>query len=274
MKAATGRQISLSAKADRWTSALKAWAIPSEVLRAAPESPWSHPPDDFTVSHKGPLDTPSAPFERAVLPLEGVVLDIGCGGGRASLALVPPARRIIGVDESSAMLERFTSAAAARGVDASAHLGRWPDIGPEVPVADVVVCHHVVYNVPDVLAFLEAMTVHARLAVVVELTPEHPQAVWSSAWRHFWNLPRPDGPVADDLVAVVRALGWAPEVWRRRQLEDDPFKEQLRAVRSTRRRLCLTSDRDGEIAEFLAEHPLAWPPEVVILRWPGRAEER
>ena len=59
------------------------------------------------------------------------------------------------------------------------------------PIADVVVCHHVVYNVADIVPFLTALATHARLAVVLELTSRHPQVAWSDAWRHFWGIERP-----------------------------------------------------------------------------------
>ncbi len=250
---------------------LASWAIPADVLAVAPEHPWRHPPEDFVVPSSGPVETPSTPVEREVLPIGGTVLDVGCGGGRASLALVPPAARIVGVDESDAMLERFEVAAAERGVEHACHRGRWPEVASDVPDLDVVVCHHVVYNVPDVVSFLEALTAHARLAVVVELTAGHPLTTWSLAWQHFWGIERPSGPTAEDLVGVVRALGWGPEVWRRRPVGHDPLADRERAVRSTRRRLCLSADRDQEVADFLDLHPLVWPRDIVTVRWPGES---
>ena len=256
--------------ATRWAEQLAAWAIPDEILAQAPETPWTCLPADFAVEGEDPVSTASTPFEREVLPPDGSVLDVGCGGGRASLALVPPAARIIGVDESADMLRRLERSAARRGVTVATHEGRWPEVAARTPRADLVVCHHVAYNVPDIAPFLDALTAHAELAVVVELTSVHPQSVWSEAWRWFWDLDRPSGPTADDLVAVVRERGWRPEVWRSRRPPDDgPFADPARAVRSTLRRLCLPADRADDVAAFLRDHPLAWPDEVVTLRWPG-----
>ena len=256
--------------ADRWADALGRWAIPPEILARAPESPWTCVPVDFKADDMMVMETPSTPFERAVIPSGGSVLDVGCGGGRASLALAPPASLVIGVDESEAMLAQLIETARARGVEAATHHGRWPDIAVEVPRVDVVVCHHVAYNVPDIVPFLRALTAHAHLAVVLELTGTHPQAVWSAAWQHFWGIERPASPTADDLVSIVRALGWAPEVWRQRRPDgDQPFHDPERALRSTLRRLCLPADRADEVAAYLAAHPLSWPDEVVTLRWPG-----
>ncbi len=81
--------------------------------------------------------------------------------------------------------------------------GRWPDVADATPVADVVVCHHVAYNVADIEPFLLALTAHARLAVVLVLPPRHPLSAWNDAWRHFWGLERPTEPTADDLAEVL-----------------------------------------------------------------------
>jgi hypothetical protein len=167
------------------------------------------------------------------------------------------------------MLGRLEEAAASRGVVVDAIEGRWPDVAASAPLVDLVVCHHVVYNAPDIGPFVDALTAHARRAVVVEVTAVHPQSPWNEAWRHFWAVDRPVGPTADDLVAVLRDRGRAPELWRHRRPPDDspPFTDDERAVRSMRRRLCLRPDRADEVADFLRDHPLTWPDEVVTLRW-------
>lgn len=171
------------------------------------------------------------------------------------------------------MLERFAAACTEAGVTHTEIAGRWPDVAPDVPPADVVVCHHVLYNVSDIEAFLLALTDHARLAVVVEIPTRHPQSAWSEAWRHFWGIERPSGPTDVDLVAVLRTLGLDAEVWHSprpplARLMDDPAA----LVVSSRRRLCLGAERDPELTAWLAEHPPHWTDTVVTLRWPGSAE--
>jgi SAM-dependent methyltransferase len=258
--------------ASRWARELERWAIPEEILAHAPETPWTCVPADFAVDGDGPLCTASTPFELEVLPDGGDVLDVGCGGGRAALALVPPAARIVGVDQSGGMLRQLQEAAAVRAPSVTVETihGRWPDIASSAPLVDLVVCHHVVYNAPDIGPFVDALTAHARRAVVVELTAVHPQSAWNEAWRHFWALDRPDGPTADDLVELLGERGLPPEVWRHHRPPEGPwpFADEARAVRSTLRRLCLTPERADEVADFLHDHPLAWPDEVVTLRWP------
>jgi SAM-dependent methyltransferase len=259
------------AAAERWAEQLAGWAVPEHVLDQAPESPWTHDIRRFAVDVTVDRDSLSARSAREVLPARGgTVLDVGCGGGRASLALVPPASELVGVDTSGAMLDEFLSACARAGVARRTIHGRWPDVAPITPVADLVVCHHVLYNVAGVEPFLLALTEHARLAVVVELPPEHPMSAWAPAWKHFWGIERPTSPTADDLIAVIAELGLEPEhaVSSRPPLPTfaaDPAN----LVPTARRRLCLSSDRDDELATWLATNPPQWSDTVVTIRWPG-----
>src|SRR5207302_224166 len=75
--------------------------------------------------------------------------------------------------------------------------GAWPDVADRAPGGDVVVCHHVVYNVPDLVSFAQRLTDHAWRWVVVELTAQHPMSVLNDLWQHFHGLTRPTTPTAD-----------------------------------------------------------------------------
>ena len=261
----------------RWAEMLVAWAIPDEIVRQAEVPPWAHDPKTFAVDDT--LDPSSPVFEmaRELLPVEGgSVLDVGCGGGRSSIPLMPRANLIVGVDESERMLARFAQAADEVGVAHREVVGRWPDVfiaaEPDASAmrCDVVVCHHVFFNVPDLEPFVVALTAAARLGVVVVMPKRHPLSAWSAGWRHFWNLERPDGPTHDDAVAVLRQLGITPEVVEMprppmARHADDPDA----LVASARQRLCLPTSRDAEVAEWLRANPPDFMREVVVLRWPG-----
>lgn len=189
------------------------------------------------------------------------------------MSLVPPAERVIGVDGNPAMLAAFTDAASAAGVRSMTIQGRWPDVADEVPAADVVTCHHVVYNVADIGPFVTALTDHARLAVVVVLPTDHPRSAWSAAFKHFWDLDRPTRPTSDDFAEVLAELGLDAERWdmARPPLAEataDPANE----VPNARRVLCLGADRDDEIAAYLAGNQPAWPMTHSVFRWPGAAD--
>ena len=259
---------SLSELADRWRSDLESWAIPDRILAQAPESPWIHPVSMFTVDDDIAASH-SHDVARAALPAGGSVLDVGSGGGRASLALVPPAGLLVAVDHQQGMLDAFTAAAERRGVATRTVLGDWPAVADEVAECDVVVCHHVAYNVADIVPFLKALDERARHRVVLEIPQVHPLSGMNPLWKQFWDLDRPVRPTADDLAAIARALGfdvhldaWQDESWGARvTLPDDE------RVRFARVRLCLTEDRDAEVAAALIAQSDAQPRQVATLWW-------
>jgi SAM-dependent methyltransferase len=254
-----------------WREDLDSWAIPPVILDAAPESPWGCPPRLFAKAAEEALAVAPTPSRRRALealPESGSVLDVGAGGGAASLPLCPPAATVTAVDQSPQMLTAFADLAARRGIDHTETEGLWPDVADQTGQADVVVCHHVLYNVGDVVPFLVALTNHARRRVVVEITAEHPQALLNPLWEHFHGLGRPTRPTAEDAAVVVRDLGldvgiesWeAPPRWHDHQRDE--------VVAFFRRRLCLPPERDPEVAAML---PPFRPSAHVTLWWPGGA---
>jgi len=259
--------------ADHWSAQLAGWGLPDEIVARAPISPWSHEVATFSVDDTLDRDALSARAAREVLPpYGGAVLDVGCGGGRSSAVLVPPADRLIGVDENATMLTAYEDAARSAGVAAQTLQGRWPDVAPIAPVADVVVCHHVFFNVADAVPFATALTEHARLAVVVEIPVRHPLSGWNAAFRHFWDLDRPVGPTDADLVAVLREAGFVPEVWHSHRTPlSSHSSDPSTLLPAARRRLCLGPERDDELAAYLADHPIDFVETVTTLRWPGTA---
>lgn len=253
--------------ARRWSDDLAAWGIPEEILAQAPASPWGHPVAHFTVEGEVP-DSPSHRRAREVMPAGGTVLDVGCGGGRATRALIPPARRVIGVDQQPGMLEHFAAMADDAGVAHEEFAGPWPAIADEVPGADVVVCHHVAYNVGDLVPFLRELAAHARRRVVVEATTRHPLARISALWERFWGLRRPERPAASDIVEVAREIGLdaSIEVWaEQRPTRPEPsFEEHVRLMTA---HLCLPREREPEVAAALEELGPGSPRELATIWW-------
>lgn len=263
--------------ARRWTEDLAAWAIPPEILDSAPEPPWSCPTGLFARSAEDAVGPeagsawPSARRARQALPEGGSVLDVGVGGGAASLPLAPPASRITGVDQSPDMLAAFADLAERLGVTHAEVEGNWPDVASTVEPADVVVCHHVAYNVPDLAAFAEALTAKARYRVVVELSAAHPQSNLNPLWLRFHGLERPSGPTADDAAAVLAELGL--EVGRERWEAPSRWTASHGAevVAFVRRRLCLPPERDPEVADALGSDFGLGPRPMVTMWWTGAA---
>ena len=267
----------------RWREQLDGWAIPSEILAAAPESPWGYPVGLFRSRARRAGSRPATPsnLEAArFMPEGGSVLDVGAGAGAASLPLAGLASRLVAVDESPAMVASFLDAADAAGVPAEAVEGRWPEVAGRVGPADVVVCHHVLYNVADLAPFALALTGHARRRVVAELTDRHPLADLRPLWRRFHDLDRPTGPGADDAVAALGAAGLEVDRQDWEQPDRFGFDDFDELVAFTRRRLCLPAARDPEVAEALLDVGTrqvdgVWvsgqPRRVTTLSWPGTA---
>jgi SAM-dependent methyltransferase len=253
----------------KWRSDLESWAIPQEILDQAEVPPWIHPVELFTIEDDAIADTFSHRTARAGLTEGDSVLDIGCGGGVASMALIPPAGTVVGVDNDQAMLDQFALAATRYGAQHREVLGTWPAVADEVPEADVVVCHHVAFNAPDIAPFLQQLDAHARKRVVLEMPMFHPMSRLSPMWKHFWNLDRPVAPSAHDVVAIATALGFDAQIevwvdavsWGSRNVKSDEQRLTL-----ARRRLCLGTDRAEELAAYLAEHPEA-PVELATVWW-------
>src|SRR5829696_3409364 len=86
-----------------WSEMLARWAIPDQLVAAAPVSPYFFDVAVFAVAADEaiarPDDTISDRAARDALPVGGTVLDVGAGAGAASLRL--GASRVIGIDSSS-----------------------------------------------------------------------------------------------------------------------------------------------------------------------------
>jgi hypothetical protein len=265
----------------RWSDDLAAWAIPEHILAAVPDSPWVLPGQVFARRADRLAAEPAGPsFEQAWAALDppGTVLDVGPGAGAACLPLLARTTSLMAVDADERMLALLAERTEARGVRARCMHGQWPQVAPEMPVADVVTCHHVLYNVPDLLPFVTALTGHARRLVVVETAGSHPMTSLNQLWLRFHGLRRPDRPTGDDLLAILRAmdLDLSCQRWQRRGGPDYESFGELTDV--TRRRLCLPVERAGEVADALIEagvdpaHPLdlgSSGRDVLTIWWKG-----
>jgi SAM-dependent methyltransferase len=241
---------------NRWREDLSAWAIPDHITAGAAESPWVLPRQVFARRADRLRRAPGGPsFERAWEALEpaGSVLDVGAGAGAACLPLAPRTTTLTAVDADDEMLGLLAARAAEAGLAARMVHGRWPDVAAQVPPADVVTCHHVVFNVPDLGPFLEALTAHARRRVVIETAAAHPLTSLNPLWLRFHGLKRPDRPTAGDTLAILAAMGRNPghTEWSRPAEAD--YRSMAELVEVTRRRLCLPPERAAEVEAALVE---------------------
>lgn len=259
------------APSEKWSEALSAWALPQSIIAQAEESPWIHPVALFGVPDLIP-SSPSHARAHEVCLDNSTFLDVGCGGGIAAFAAVPPVRHVIGVDHQPEMLELFSLNASLRGVTSETYEGFWPDIAPKIPMADIVAAHHVVYNVSNIIPFLNALDLHARRRVVLEMPIQHPLSSLSRAWKHFWNLDRPLTPSPSDLMAVLEEMGISANIeqWTGpTRLEQD--LESLTEI--TRVRLCLPKSRAAEVKGFLEGEEFPSVRQLATIWWDKKGGE-
>ena len=266
---------------ENWRSDLASWAIPEHITAAVADTPWVLPRQVFARRADRESGAPSGPsYDEAWAALDppGSVLDVGAGAGAASLPLAGRTTALTAVDSDAGMLELLERRAGERGVTARGVLGGWPEVAADLPPADVVTCHHVLYNVPDLAPFVTALTGHARRLVIVEVTARHPLETLNGLWLRFHGLRRPQAPTAGDLLAILAGMGLDPghQRWSRPAQRDYASLAELADV--TRRRLCLPPERAGEVADALAQTGAAGPAglasagrDVVTIWWPGTA---
>ncbi len=274
---------SLTDLLDRWRADLAAWAIPEHITSAVTESPWVLPREVFARRADRQRHAPSGPsYEREweALAPPGSVLDVGSGAGAACLPLAARCTGLTAVDADPGMLALLSERAQAAGLGTQVVLGRWPDVAAQAPPADLVTCHHVLYNAPDLGPFLDVLTGHARRRVVVEISAAHPLVQLNPLWLHFHGLTRPEGPTAADVIAILSAMGLRARhtEWNRPGEADYPTVREL--VEVTRRRLCLPAERAHEVEAALRDAgqlggPLDDPAgsrrDVVTIWWEGSA---
>jgi precorrin-6B methylase 2 len=265
---------------ESWGEDLAAWAIPEHILAAAPDSPWGMPREVFLRRTQRRIAEPVGPTYRLALDALGAggsVLDVGAGAGATSLPLAAALRRVTAVDTDRELLEAYGGRATRLGIPADLVAGRWPDVAERVPPADVVVCGHVLYNVPRLGPFAEALTVHARRLVVVEITEQHPLTPLNPLWERFHGITRPTRPTANDAVAALRELGLRPAVTRWRSQAEPDYATLDELAESTRRRLCLPPKAIEEVRAALRESGTtadasgASGRSLVTISWPGTA---
>jgi SAM-dependent methyltransferase len=269
--------------AERWRSDLAAWAIPEHITAAVTDSPWVLPRTVFARRADRVVAAPSGPsFERAWAALDppGSVLDVGSGVGAACLPLLRRCTALTAVDAEPDMLDLLAARAAGSGVQPRLVPGWWPEVAGEAGTADVVTCHHVAYNVPDIEPFLTTLTAAARRIVVLEMTTSHPLISLNPLWLRFHGLVRPEGPTADDLLAILAAMGIPTGSQRFGRPGGRDYASFAELADVTRRRLCLPPERAGEVSEALIDlgvepdRPMdlgSADRDVITIWWDGRA---
>ena len=266
----------------RWRAGLATWAIPERILARAPASPWTTERAIFIQRAASQKATPrGSSYDRAreALPPGGSVLDVGAGAGTASLPLLDRAGSLVAVDQDEQLLRELTALAAGGHATVDTIVGSWPAVANRVGGADIVVCNHVLYNVPDLGPFIDALHEHARRRVVIEITARHPTARLNPLWKRFHDLDRPTRPTWEDAVAAIRTIRNDVRAMPHEIEADGNAGTWDEHVAFTCRRLCLPRERLHEVATALIEmgaspdEPSSWmgPNREVVTIWWDRA---
>ena len=175
-------------------------------------------------------------------PEGGSVLDVGGGAGRFAIALA--ARRgaaVTVVDPSRSMLEQLeASMAEVEGANVRGMSAEWELA--QVESADMVLCSHVVYGVPDIRPFLQKLHDHARRRVIVVSFVDSPQAGVAPLWEPVYGEARVNLPALPELMNVLWEMGIYPSVRMLTPTGPQVFESVEAAVEEVSGRLFIGSD--------------------------------
>lgn len=175
------------------------------------------PPRDFYAAtaarfRPGRRDSVELPvIERYVRPGD-VFLDIGAGGGRFAVPVGERVARVLAVEPSEAMRGVLAASAAdARRTNIEVFDTRWPDPA-WTEAADVSVAAHSMYDIREILPFLDAMERHTRRTCITVFGERARGAQMAPLFEAVHGEPLATLPSLREFVAVLAARGRRFEV--------------------------------------------------------------
>ncbi|GAB4111774.1 MAG: class I SAM-dependent methyltransferase [Roseiflexaceae bacterium] len=197
-----------------WQQMNQAEHTQSEAIDRLSPPPVAHTADrwagqaDRYAQVTGRMPQPDA-FLQFVLPWlkpTDTVLDIGAGAGRHSLFLAERVAEVVAVERSASMRQQLEVRIAQRGISNIRVVpAEWP--ASDLPPADVVICAHVIYGVPAIGPFLQALHAHARRAWFIAAGFRQPSAVLHPFWERIHGQQRLPLPGALECLNVLYQLG-------------------------------------------------------------------
>lgn len=137
---------------------------------------------------------------------DATVIDVGAGPGRYTIPLAEMARAVIAVEPSPIMTGYLRENLTAKGIgNVSIVPRRWEDA--EVPMADFVVCSHVLYNVLDIGEFLLKLDAHAQRGCFIVHHRQQFDHLAGALWPLVHGEPLAPPPVFASLLDVLAEVG-------------------------------------------------------------------
>ena len=233
---------------DAWNERVKNHHAQSEAVMEA--AGWSD--DDFWRPYARffRLDPrrQDDPVLEVLLPMIKVgdtVLDVGGGAGRLALPMALKSSHVNVVEPSDSMIAQLQESASESKIEnVSVTPAVWENA--EADTADVVLCAHVVYGVPDIEPFVRKLEEHANSLVVLLAFIESPMNRISRFWQPVHGEARIDMPALPELVNVLWGMGIYPDVQMLAPVMPDKFEDRDVALAQLRNRLYV---REGSLED-------------------------
>lgn len=164
----------------------------------------------FSMDPRRPL-TPDLETIATYLAPDDILLDVGGGAGRLSLALALRCKEVVNVDSSPGMLAAFREVAAAAGIEnIRAIQSDW--LQADGIEGDVCLCSSVTYFVRDIEEFVRRLDRAVRKRVIIRVVSlPHPNAT-APFYDLLYQKPFSPAPGFKELLPVIWDLGILPDV--------------------------------------------------------------
>lgn len=173
--------------------------------------PWIKRASDYGQSHKNNSDGGLLEYLQAQLLPSDIVLDIGAGTGRHSLAMARYCSHVLAMEPSAAMRGQFSIRLAAAGLsNVTVEPRFWPEAAAP-DMADIVFSSHVLYGQEDGSAFINAMTRAARRLAILSLAQVPAGNVLDNLRAVLWGTRPEPSPAAEEALLLARQMGLDPQ---------------------------------------------------------------
>ncbi len=182
-----------------------------------PGDHWADLAEMFRLDPRRPRDA-NLSIVAGYLRTSDVMLDVGGGAGRISLALAGCVKEVVLVEPSEGMREQFAIARDSAGI-ANTRIATdwWMD---SAEVGDVVHLADVTYFVRDIVPFVRKLHDSAARRVMITVWRPTPGDMASELRSETLGESPPRWPGLPELAAVLWEMGLLPEI---RPLPDPPW---------------------------------------------------